>query len=133
MESTTPLTLGPQFASDLIAYFVDQVQYWTGYWAREFWNIGWQLVRDNLLIVAGFLLFLLIISAIKAFSTGRWGMFASVLYNYFYGTVMIAIGFIFGPETFGNDYFKIIAFLVYVFCFWLVGQVLKKTGLRRRF
>ena len=56
-----------------------------------------------------------------------------MLYHYFYAAIMIALGFIFGPETFVNDYFKIIAVITYIFCFWLVGQILNATGLRRRF
>lgn len=133
MGSTTSLTPGPDFAGDLIAYFIDQIQYWSGYWAREFWNIGVQLVLDNLLLISAFLVFILVASAIKAFTTGRWGVFASVLYNYLYGAVMIMISFTFGPEIFVSDYFKLVAFLVYVVCFWLVGRLITKLGLRRRF
>ncbi len=100
---------------------------------RMVWDIAVQFVLHNLLSITILLLLVLVMSAIQAFTTGRWGWFGSVLYNYMFGGVMIAVGFIWGPETFANDYFEIVSFLIYIICFCLVGVILKKTGLRRRF
>ena len=129
----TSTPFGPDFVKEFISLLLKTFEEATAHAYRIIWDVGIQVVHQHL-IVTGLILFaILISSAVDAFLTGRWGWFASVLYNYLYGGVMIIIGFIWGPEVFANDYFRIVAVIVYIVCFLLVGKVLKETGLHRRF
>jgi hypothetical protein len=98
---------------------------------RLIWNAFMTYLGQHWLSILLLLLFLLLASAIVAFTTRRWAWFGSVLYNYLYFGALWLIGLMFGPEVFANDYFKIVLVLLYGLCFWLLGRILKKTGLRR--
>jgi hypothetical protein len=131
MSPTSTPVFGPDFVKDLILSMHEKISEATAQGYRMVWDAGVQVVLHNLGWVLLGLFVILALSAFEAFTTGRWGWFGSVLYHYLFGGVMIVIGFIFGPEIFANDYFKIVAVITYVVCFWLVGRILKKTGLRR--
>ncbi|MES2006660.1 MAG: hypothetical protein V4436_00965 [Patescibacteria group bacterium] len=126
----TSSIFAPNYASEMIVWVFGQIEAAKAHGFRVAWDYGWDFFLQNWLLVSSVLLVILVLSALTAFLTGRWGWFGSVLYHYFYGAVMIGIGFTFGPEMFANDYFEIAAVLIYGMCFWLVGQVLKGTGLR---
>ncbi|MDD4412750.1 MAG: hypothetical protein PHR00_03850 [Patescibacteria group bacterium] len=82
-------------------------------------------LSSNWLSVTGILLFLLVVSFIKAIN-GRWGMFGSIAYNYLYWGILFVSGLIFGPKIFANTYVDIVYFLLYLLCYWLVGRFLRK-------
>ena len=92
-----------------------------------------QALIEHWLIFIVCLVILLALAIVKYQLTGRWGMLASVLYNYLYFGTLFIIAMIFGPEVFASDYIKIILALVYMACFALVGGFLKMTGLRKQY
>lgn len=87
-------------------------------------------LSSNWLLVAGLLLFLLIVSFIKAIN-GRWGMFGSVAYNYLYWGILFISGLVFGPKIFANTFIDILYFILYLLCYWLVGKLLRKSNFKR--
>lgn len=95
------------------------------------WNALMQILAAHWVSVLPFVIFLLVVSAFVAFATGRWGWFGSVLYHIFFLGALLITGLIFGPAIFANDYFEIVTAVLYLLCFWLVGRILKATGLRR--
>jgi predicted branched-subunit amino acid permease len=62
---------------------------------------------------------------------GHWWVLGSVLYPYLYWGIILIIGLIFGPAIFVNTYAELDLFILYIFCFILVGRILNKTGLKR--
>jgi hypothetical protein len=105
----------------------------TAHGYRIIWDAAWPIALQHLQAISGVLVLILVLSAIEAFTTRRWGWFGSVLYNYLYFGTLILVGFAFGPEIFANDYFKIFLAMLYIVCFLLVRVVLVKTGLKRKF
>ena len=56
-------------------------------------------------------------------------MLASFAYNYLYGTFVLLLGFVFGPEIFANEFIDLILLVLYVVCYKLVGKALRKMSL----
>lgn len=83
-------------------------------------------LSSNWLSVVGILLFLLVVSFIKAIN-GRWGMFGSIAYNYLYWGILFIAGLIFGSKIFANTFIDVALFILYLICYKLVGKIL--TGL----
>lgn len=126
----TPIstTTSPGIAAHTIGLFMDALEKGILDGIRMVWHIVISLLKEHLLLIAVVVLVLLAVALFKAMM-GRWGMLGSVLYNLIYGTALLLIGFIWGPEVFVNDYFNLIcAVLLYPICYFLVGIILKKNG-----
>lgn len=95
------------------------------------WDLVKYVLSEHLWLVLGFLFFILLASFIEYVFTGRWKKLGSVLYTYFYGFIMFLVALIFGTDVFANDWFAIIALLIYAFCFWLVGRVLESVHVKK--
>jgi hypothetical protein len=75
--------------------------------------------------VFGGLFILLIVASIKALF-GRVGMLGSLLYHIFYFAILAIIVWINGIEIIFNPFFDLICFIIYRFCYWVVGLILQK-------
>ena len=95
----------------------------------------WNGITSYLLIhwiAVVLILILVLLYAITRALAGHWWVLGSVLYNYLYAGALLLIGAIFGPAIFANTYADIGFFLLYAICFFLVGRILTRTGLKRR-
>ncbi len=80
------------------------------------------------LSILGILIFALAFALI----TGRWALLGSLLYNVLYFSVLLVIGFIWGPDAFASDLFDVARTIaIWPLCYWVVGLILNKTGVRR--
>jgi hypothetical protein len=131
MGTTTPSLLGINFAEQIIPWMLNSIGNATAQAYRTLWDMFMPLLLQHLLAISSILFLVLLYAAAIAFTTGRWAFLGSVLYNYLYFGVLFIIGLIWGPEVFANDYFKVVLALLYVVCFYLVGKILTKTGLKR--
>ena len=99
---------------------------------RMAWDVYMSLLARHWLVVTIILSAILIIALVRAFA-GYWGMLGRVLYNYLYFGTLFVIGLIKGPEVFVSEYFEIIcAIILYPVCYFVVGVILERSGLRRR-
>jgi hypothetical protein len=131
MGTTTPF--GPDFVKELIPWLLKTFGEATAHAYRIIWNAFITLLLQHLILVACVLVLVLVAATVRAAITRRWGWLGSVLYNYLYFGTLFVIGLVWGPEIFANDYFEIALVILYIVCFSLVGVILTKTGLRRRY
>ena len=96
------------------------------------WNAITSYIFDHWIAVIVILFIVFIYAIIRAF-LGHWWVLGSVMYNYLYFGILFLIGSIWGPSVFANTYANIGFFLLYIICFILVGKILTKTGLKRRY
>jgi ABC-type methionine transport system permease subunit len=75
--------------------------------------------------VFGIIFILVIFASIKALS-GRTGALGSLLYHIFYIAIFGIIIWINGIEIIFNPFFDLICFIIYTFCYWIVGLILQK-------
>ena len=76
-------------------------------------------------LILGVLFALIIVAFAKALF-GETGMLGSLLYNIFFFIVLGIVIWIKGWGIFLSDYFDLITFAIYLFCYWLVGLILKQ-------
>lgn len=126
MISTTSPAFGPDYVKELIPWMIQQFGIATEKAFRMFWDIGMTYLAQHWIAVLVGLFLIFMLALIRAFITGRWAMLGSVVYNYLYFGTLFIIGLIWGPELFANDYFKIVLAILYVVCFILTGQFLRK-------
>lgn len=131
MGTTTPF--GPDFVKELIPWLLKTFGEATAHAYRIIWDAFITLLWQHWIITVCVLILVLVAATVRAVTTGRWGWLGSVLYNYFYFGTLFVVGLIWGPEIFANDYFEIALVILYIVCFSLVGIILTKTGLRRRY
>ncbi len=131
MISTTSPQFGPDFVKELIPWMIQQFGIATGRAFRMIWDIGMTYLAQHWIAVLVGLFVVFVVALIRAVITGRWAMLGSVVYNYLYFGTLFLVGTIWGPEVFANDYFKIVLVILYVVCFILAGQFLRKIGVRR--
>lgn len=131
MTSTSTPAFGPDFVKELIPLIFQKFGEATAQAFRMIWDGGIGYLWQHWIVVLIFLFAIFLIALVRAFATGRWGMLGSIVYNYLYFGTLFVIGLIFGPETFANDYFKIVLIILYVVCFALTGRFLSKIGVRR--
>lgn len=94
---------------------------------RILWDALLGFLIANWFVVCVGLFILLTGSFFAAFITGRWRNFGSRLYLYLYYTAVFIISLLFGPESFANDYFKVVCVvLLGPVCYFIVGRILKK-------
>lgn len=98
---------------------------------RTVWMWTEQFVAEHWGLILAVLGFILLLAIIEYLITRRWAMLGSVLYHYFFAICLIIITMIFGPEIYAGAWSKVILFLVYVLCFWLVGRFLEKVGAKK--
>jgi hypothetical protein len=128
--TSMPTTTSPDIAAVTIDRFIGALENGILDGIQMVWDIVISLLKEHLLLIAVVLLILLSIAFFKAMM-GRWGMLGSVLYNVLYGSALLLIGFIWGPEVFVNDYFNLLcAVLLYPICYLAVGAILNKIRVR---
>lgn len=98
--------------------------------ATMVWSVLMSVLQQYWISIIIFLIVLLILSSIPAFTKHRWGCFASVLYNYLYFGILFIVGLIFGSEIFASAIFDVLAIILYVLCFRMVGTILRKLRLK---
>ena len=76
-------------------------------------------------LALGILFVLLIIASVKALF-GRTGTLGSLLYHIFYFGILVTTVWIRGLEVLFSAYFDAVCAVLYPFCYWLTGQVIRK-------
>lgn len=101
--------------------------------ARFLWyQILMPILHEHWLGIGIFIFLIFLVVTIKAMM-GRWGALGSFLYNLLYFSILFIIGLIWGPEVFVSDWINFFTTLVlYPVCYWIVGCILDKTGLKTR-
>lgn len=130
ISTSTPL--GIDFPKQIVSLLLKTLDESTKQAFRMVWNILMSFLIEHWVAVIIILFIVLVYAVIRAL-LGHWWVFGSVLYNYFYFGILFLIGLIWGPEVFANDYFKIFLTILYITCFTVVGVILNKTGLRKKF
>jgi len=97
---------------------------------RIYWGTLIFFLLKHWLIILIVLFLVFFTSLIRAIS-GRWGLFGSVMYNYLYFGILFIVGLTWGPEIFVSNLFTIICTVaLYPLCYFLVGMILQKLGLK---
>jgi len=97
-----------------------------------YWDTLISFLSKHWIAVTLLAVIILIIALVKAI-LGRWGMLGSILYHYFYFGILLIVGLIWGSNIFVSDFFHLACtILLYPACYFLVGVILNKTGLRTR-
>ena len=128
---STPLD--PDFVKESLETLMNGVAEATIHTYRVFWEILLSFLAQHWLATLGAMIAILIYAIARFLITGRWRVLGSVLYNYFYFGILFVIGLIGGPELYANDYFPIIATIVYIVSFSIVGFILLTTGVRTHY
>jgi hypothetical protein len=100
--------------------------------AKLIWDVTVPVLLHYWFVVFIILALVLLYALLFALTTRRWRILGRVLYSYLHLGILFVIGLIWGPAIYVNDYFEIINFLVYAFSFEVVGIIVKKMGLSRR-
>lgn len=130
MNAATSSPLGPDFIKQIVELLTTGIAVATAHTYWMFWEILLSFLAQHLLGALIALVAILGYAALLFIITGRWRVLGSVLYNYFYFGILFVIGLIGGPELYANDYFPIIATIVYIISFSVVGLILLTTGIR---
>lgn len=131
--NATSTPFGPDFVKELIPYMLQVFDDGTRKAYRMIWDIFMSFVIENWIAILVVLVLLLLVAFVRALA-GRWGMLGSVLYNYLYFGILFVYGLVRSPESFVSDYFEIVcALILYPVCYFTVGVILDKLGVRRRF
>ncbi len=131
MTSTTP-SFGPEDTKHLIDLLIKGVEDGTKMAAHILWSALMSFLKDHWLAVMGGLFVVFVIVTFKAM-LGRWGSLGSFLYNFFYFGILLVVGLIWGPEVFLGDFFKAACTIIlYPVCYFIVGLILDKMGVKRR-
>ena len=120
----------PDFIKQMPTWFLNTIQEATIKDIKIFWDWGMSYLLAHFWIVIGILLIVLVYAIFRAFM-GHWWALGSVIYTYLYWGIVLIIGLIFGPAIFVSTYADLGLFILYIFCFILVGRILNKTGLKR--
>ena len=127
----TSTPLGPDFPKQMIGLLFDSVEKGTLMGVRMVWDIVITLLTAHWLAVLLVIFVILVATTLKAMM-GHWGSLGSLLYNILYFGTLLIIGLIWGPDVFADDYFNAAcAVILYPICYWIVGWILRKTGLMR--
>ncbi|MDB5190003.1 MAG: hypothetical protein JWN49_329 [Parcubacteria group bacterium] len=130
MNATTS-PLGPDFIKQVVDLLTIGIAQATAHAYRMMWDILLSFLAQHWLGTLITLICILLLAILEYIITHRWAALGSVLYNYFYFGLMFIIGLIGGPELYANDYFPIIATIVYLISFSIVGFILVTSGIRR--
>lgn len=129
MNATTS-PLGPDFIKEALETLMNGVAEATAHTYRVFWEMLLSFLAQHWLGTLAVLLAILGCAILRYLITGSWRVLGSVLYNYVYFFFMFLIGLMGGPELYANDYFPIVATIVYIISFSIVGFILLTTGVR---
>lgn len=100
--------------------------------ATLFFKVAVNILKNNWLLIGLILLGIFVFLIIKAL-LGHWGSLGSFLYNFFYFSIIFIIGLIWGPEVFVSNWFGFFtAVILYPICYLVVGWILEKSGLKRK-
>ena len=127
----TSSPLGPDYINQILALLTAGVAQATAHAYRMMWEILLSFLAQHWLGTLVTLVCILLLAILEYLVTRRWATLGSVLYNYFYFGIMFLIGLIDGPELYANDYFPIVATLVYIVSFSIVGFILISLGIQR--
>jgi hypothetical protein len=98
---------------------------------QSLWAALISFLSNHLIIISIVLVAIFIIAVIMALF-GRWGILGKILYSYLYFGILLIIGLIWGSNIFVSDFFHLLcAILLYPICYWTVGIILNKAGLKR--
>lgn len=129
--TSTAAQLGPEFTNKIIGSIFTALDIETKNVYQLYWNALISFLIAHWVIITVVMLVILLAAIIRAIM-GRWGMLGSILYNYLYLGILLIIGLIWGSDIFVSDIFNFACTVVlYPTCYFLVGVVLNKTGLRR--
>jgi hypothetical protein len=121
MTSTTLSLLPPDFISKIM----ESAQKFEVDLANAIFKTTLAHVMPYWPYIIGILFIFLIVASIKAFY-GRTGMLGSLLYHILYIAIFGIFIWTLGIEIIFNPFFDLICFIVYRFCYWLVGLMLQK-------
>lgn len=94
------------------------------------WDAFMLFLSKNWLVVMIFFVVVLMAALVRAVM-GRWDMLGKVLYKYLFWGILLVGGLIWGPGIFLSDFFHLFCTIIlYPVCYFLVGKILDKTGLR---
>lgn len=131
MTSTTT-QLGSEFVKNATNSFLSGIDTGTKMAYQIWWGALISFLSQHTIGVIVALVAIFIIALVRAVM-GRWGMFGSVLYNYLYFGLLFFVGLIWGSDVFVSDFFHLACTIIlYPICYYVVGQILDKSGLRRR-
>lgn len=128
--NSTSSPLGPDFAKESLEILMNGIAEATIHTYRVFWEMLLSFLAQHWLGTLATLIAILAYAVVRYLITGRWRVLGSVLYNYLYFGILFTLGLIGGPELYANDYFPIIATIVYIISFSIVGFILLTTGIR---
>lgn len=131
MSSTTTL-FGPDLTKETVHMVINAATEGTLQATRLLWSILISILTTYWLSIMLSLFVVFVILTIKAM-LGQWGSLGSFLYNLFYFGILLIVGLLMGPELFVNDFFAVAcAVILYPLCYWLVGIILEKMGVKIR-
>ncbi|MES2223784.1 MAG: hypothetical protein V4469_02510 [Patescibacteria group bacterium] len=52
----------------------------------------------------------------------------STFYNFLYALLLLVIVFYFGPDIYTTEGTKLVIFVFYVICLWVLGKIFKKLN-----
>lgn len=126
--TTTPLL---EFVQSMPTLFINAFEEGMKQGAHLLWSALMTVLSQHWQFIMGAIFVIFIIATLKAM-IGQWGMLGSALYNFFYFGTLFIVGLIWGPEVFLNDYFNFAcSIILYPVCYFLVGWILRKTGILR--
>jgi hypothetical protein len=130
MSTTTPFD--STYLTQIFEYLTNAIKEQTLVFIRIIWENALHLLATHFIAIFLSILGLLIFALVLALITGRWALFGSLLYNVLYFSVLLIIGLIWGPDAFASDWFDVVRTIaIWPVCYWIVGIVLDKTGLKR--
>ncbi len=131
MDISTTSPLGIDFPKQVVNLLLKGFDDGKKHAAHVLWDTGMSILGQHWIAIVLVLVVVLFLSGLQAFTTRWWGWFGSVLYHYFYFGTLFIIGLIWGPEVFVSDLFGVLAVILYIVCFLLVGKILSETGIHR--
>lgn len=126
--TTTPLL---EFVQNMPTLILNAFEEGVKQGAHLLWSVLISTLQQHWRFLMAVFFLIFIVATLKAM-IGQWGMLGSVLYNLFYFGTLFIVGLIWGPEVFLNDYFNAAcSIILYPVCYFLVGWILRKTGVLR--
>jgi hypothetical protein len=125
-------TTNPNFTKQIVNMFLSIIPNGTIWAFKLVFGIIKTFVFSNLIAVTIILLVVLAYAVLMALM-GEWWILGKVLHKYLYWGSGFIIALIWGPEVFTGTYMDLWLYILSIICFIVVGIILNKTGLQRRF
>lgn len=118
------------FGKDMIDALMKAIDEGTKQAYHMLWDALISFLSEHWIAVLIVLTVVLAIAVVKAIM-GRWGMLGSVLYHYLYFGILFLVGLIWGSDIFVSNWFSVACTIIlYPICYFVVGIILEKTGLK---